>query len=349
MKKHIIGSKATIRQALERLNSLSGGNMTLFATDEEGRLAGSLTDGDIRRALMRGIGLDDSVAGVCNSECLRLNGDQDYDTDQLARRRGITLLPTVDAKGVITGIVDLSQLKALLPVDAVLMAGGRGERLRPLTLTTPKPLLPVGGRPIIDYNIEALMLHGVKSISVTVNYLREQIEEHFRDAASYGGRSMQIGCVAEPTRLGTMGSLALVEGFTQEDVIVMNSDLLTTIDYAAMYRRHKESGAWLTMGVIPYTVNVPFAILQTEGDRVAGLQEKPAYNYLANAGVYMMRREIADMIPRGEYLDAPDLIEHLIEEGKKVGYHTIEGTWIDIGSPADFQRAESLMKLGGKI
>lgn len=344
MKEHLIGETENIRTALERLNALSGRNMTLFVTDGEGRLSGSLTDGDLRRALMHGADLYTPVAKVCNKGCLRISGPEErYSKSLEAKRRGISLLPATDREGRILSLIDMSIVKSLLPVDAVMMAGGRGERLRPLTLTTPKPLLKIGGRPIIDYNIESLMLHGVESITVTVNYLREQIERHFAKAAEYGGRKLRIECVAETERLGTMGSLSLIKEFPREDIIVMNSDLLTTIDFAAMYERHKESGAALTMGVIPYSVNVPFAIIDTEGDRVTALQEKPTYNYLANAGVYIMRREIAESLEKGKYLDAPDLIDRLIAEGKKVGYYRIEGTWIDIGSPADFARAEALM------
>ncbi|MCM1152120.1 MAG: sugar phosphate nucleotidyltransferase [Muribaculum sp.] len=342
--RHIIPGKENIREALSRLNSLSGGNMTLFAVDEEGKLCGSLTDGDIRRAITSGGSLDGTVASVCNRGCLRITSAQDrYPVSLRAKALGISLIPVVDESGYIRDIADMHRMKALLPIDAVLMAGGRGERLRPLTATTPKPLLKVGGRPIIDYNIEALVLHGVKSIHVTVNYLKEQITEHFERPATYGGASVKVNCVAEPFRLGTMGSLALVSGLTQGDVLVMNSDLLTNIDFAAMYEHHRNTGAELTMAVTPYSVNVPFAIVRHEGDRVTSLQEKPTYNYLANAGVYMMKRRVAEAIPKGEYLDAPDLVETLIGEGKRVGYYTIEGTWIDIGSPDDYRAADALM------
>lgn len=351
--------------------------MTLFVIDEEGRLTGSLTDGDLRRALIGaraselfgrgpqhgaasgdfgrgpqhseapggakqgeapgGAALEDAVEGVCHRDCMAVRpGESRYAGIRTARERGITLLPVLDEDGRIVELLDLRKIKTALPLDAVLMAGGKGERLRPLTLDCPKPLLEVGGKPIIDYNIDELKANGVKNIFVTVNYLKEQLIKHFEDKEG-------VTCVEEPKRLGTMGSLSLIDGLKEDNLIVMNSDLLTTLNFEDMFLRHAESGAAMTVAAVPYTVSVPFAIMQHEGRRVTGLTEKPTYNYFANAGVYMMRRDVADSIPRGEYLDAPDLITLLIERGELVEYFPIEGTWIDIGSPDDFRYANELM------
>ena len=342
MKKHLIDSGASLRDAFGRLNSLSGGNLTLFVVDAEERLVGSLTDGDLRRAIIAGRTLETDVADVCRRPCMSLSDGADrLCAVSEARSRGVTLLPLTDSEGRITQFLDLRTLKAVLPIDAVLMAGGRGERLRPLTLDCPKPLLNVGGRPIIDYNIDELRANGVDNIFVTVNYLKEQIIEHFSDPRFEGC----VRCVSEPRRLGTMGSLSLIpdEEFRHDNILVMNSDLLTTIDFQRLYLHHARSGAALTVAATPYTVSIPFAILRTEGSRVTGLTEKPTYNYFANAGVYIMRRDVARSIPHGEYLDAPDLIERLIDEGRPVEYFPIDGSWIDIGSPDDFRYANELM------
>lgn len=340
--RHLIGSEATLREAFARLNILSGGNMTLFVTDGADRLVGSLTDGDLRRAVIAGMSLEEPVTSACRRPCMSVSPD----TDHLlavsdARTRGIQLLPVTDADGRIIELLDLRTLKAVLPIDAVLMAGGRGERLRPLTLECPKPLLKVGGKPIIDYNVDELRANGVDNIFITVNYLKEQIIEHFSDPEFAGC----VRCVSEPRRLGTMGSLSLIpdSDFRHDNILVMNSDLLTTIDFKRMYLHHSRSGAALTVAATPYTVSVPFAILRTEGSRVTGLTEKPTYNYFANGGVYIMRRDIARSIPHGEYLDAPDLIEQLIRRGESVEYFPIDGSWIDIGSPDDFRYANELM------
>ncbi len=339
--RHIINANATVRESLTALNKLSGDSMTLFAIDPDGRLIGSVTDGDIRRALIDGHTTDDKVRDIAFRKYISLTSDaspkERYQTVARARERLINLLP-VTTDGILTDILDLRKMKSAIPADAVLMAGGRGERLRPLTLETPKPLLKVGGKPIIDYNVESLRRYGVKDIYVTVNYLKEQIIDHFADPKWEGG----VHCIEEPCRLGTLGSVALIDTLTQDYVIVMNSDLLTNIDFERLWRHHVDSGAVLTMATVPYTVSVPFAILRTDGDRVIGLEEKPTFNHFANAGVYIIDHNVLGDIRRGEYLDAPDFVESLIAKGLKVSHFAIDGTWIDIGSPDDFRYANEV-------
>lgn len=335
VREHTLPREASIREALRRLNMLPGSRMTLFVTDGAGRALGSLTDGDIRRALLRGVDTGASCAEAMHADFRRLGeGDDLFDGVAGLRSSGINPVPVVDSEGRIVRILDLSRVCAMLPLTAVLMAGGRGERLRPLTLETPKPLLKIGGKPIIDYNVDALMRNGVEDIYVTVNYLKEQIISHFNE------RGDGVRCIAEQKRTGTFGSLSLVPRPRHENVLVMNSDLLTNISFEAMYRRHIETRAALTMAVVPYNVSVPFAIIDTEGDAVTGLREKPVYNYFANAGIYILRSELLSRIAPDAYLDAPDFIEQLIADGLKVSYFPIDGTWIDIGSPEDFARAE---------
>ncbi len=339
LRRHELPASATVRDALEGLNRLSGETMTLFVAGEEGRVSGSVTDGDVRRGLLAGIKLDDPVTRVAHTDFLAVRGgDSDFEVVRQAREKGIALLPRLDKEERLAGIIDLREVKALLPIDAVLMAGGRGERLRPLTLDTPKPLLEVGGRAIIDYNIESLKAHGVTDIFVTVNHLREKIEAHFEEVEG-------VECVAEPRRLGTLGSLRLVAHRLRHDnVLVMNSDLLTDLDFEDLYSTHEASGAALTVVAVPYTVSVPFAVMDIKGEWVHGLTEKPTLNYFVNAGVYLMRRELVERIEPDTFTDAPDFIEDLIAEGKKVGYYHLRGTWIDIGSPDDYRHACEMMK-----
>lgn len=333
--KHLIGENASIVDAMEALNRLSGESMVIFVTSADGTLIGSLTDGDVRRALISGHDLHTGVAKICKRDCLRLERDGlDTGVIALARRKAIALLPVVK-EGKIVSLVDLRHQRGLIPADGVLMAGGVGERLRPLTERVPKPLLPVGGRPIIDRNVELMQAFGIENIFVTVNYLKEQIISHFDGS--------QVSCVEEPRKLGTIGSLALVEGLKSPNIVVMNADLLTDINLEAMYLRHLDTEAWLTMAVVPYTVSVPFAIVDHEGDRVEGLTEKPTYNYYANAGIYMLRSDAVKMVTPGEYMDATDLIELLLRDGKRVSMYNIDGRWIDIGSPDDYRHACELM------
>lgn len=337
---HLIDENATLHDALLALDALSGGSLTLFVVDDEGRLSATLTDGDVRRALLHGASLQDSIAMAGHYDFLAIrHGDDPFIAFQMAKKRAIRLLPVL-RDGYIRRLYDLKTQKTVLPIDAVLMAGGRGERLRPLTLDTPKPLLPVGGKPIIDYNVDELIANGVSSIFISVNYLKEQIISHFDGYSSQA----RILCVAEPKRMGTIGSLSLiVPELTHDNLLLMNSDLLTTLDFEAFYRHHVESGADLTIAGVPYTVSVPYAVMHTQEDRVTALDEKPTFNYLANGGVYIMRRELAQTIPADTYVDAPDFIEDLIAAGRKVSFFAIDGTWIDIGSPNDYEYADRLM------
>ena len=318
--------------------------MTLFVVMEDGTMGGTLTDGDIRRSLIAGMSVEDTLHKVMHKNYYYHSAGKDLcRVIGEGRRRHVRLLPVIE-NGRLTDIIDLTRVKTSLPVDAVLMAGGRGERLKPLTEATPKPLLPVGGKAIIDYNVEELEACDVRNIFVTVNYLAEQIEEHFRKRR---GRR-RVVCVKEPARLGTLGSLALVEGLECDNVLVMNSDLLTNIDLERMYLHHLRNEADVTVAGVPYTVSVPFAIMQMQGERVMGLEEKPTFNYFANAGVYLMRRELISRIKRGVYLDAPDFLSSLISAGKHVSCYHSEGTWIDIGSPDDYRYANELMSRRNK-
>ena len=256
------------------------------------------------------------------------------------RQNRITLVPVIGKSGEIKAVYNFEECHSILPLDAVMMAGGKGERLRPLTLDTPKPLLKVGDKCIIDYNVEELARNGIDNIAVTVNYLAEQIEQHFEKPV--GG--VKVRCVREPKKLGTIGSAKLVEGLENDNVLVMNSDLLTTINYEDLFLFHAEQNADMTIAAVPYMVSVPFAILHSENCRVTGLEEKPTYNYYANAGIYIIRRRLIDRIPDDCVFDATDLIELIIKEGGKVVYHPIDGIWLDIGSPDDFRHAQEIVR-----
>lgn len=338
--RHIISEQASLTDALRMLNELSGGVMTLIVIDADGRMTGTLTDGDVRRALLGGIALDAPVASAMfrGFHALR-EGEIDPLRVCEIRKRGIRLIPVLDSDGRVVRLIDTCVTRTILPVSAVLMAGGKGERLRPMTLKTPKPLLEIGGKAIIDYNIEALAAVGVTDISVTVNYLAEQLEDHF--SAPVGGVSVRS--VRETKPLGTIGSVALVGLPAEGDTIVMNSDLLTTVSFEDLYLRHRSEKADITIAVVSYNVSVPYAILSTEGECVTGLVEKPSYSYYANAGIYIISNRLLSGLSPDIRMDATDLIEQAIAEGRKVTYCPINGTWIDIGSPADFAHARELM------
>jgi NDP-sugar pyrophosphorylase family protein len=249
------------------------------------------------------------------------------------------LISVLDADHHIVDIIDLDRYKTRLPIDAVLMAGGRGERLRPLTEKTPKPLLPVGNKAIIDHNIDRLISYGIQHINVTVNYLKEQIEEHYQEPRN----SVKIRTVREPKFLGTIGSVKFVPSFYNDTVLVMNSDLFTNIDYEDFFLHFKEHDAEMSVAAVPYNVSIPYGILDLDGRNIKGLLEKPQYNHYANAGIYLIKRRALEEIPDGEFFNATDLVEKLISEGKSVIRYPLNGTWIDIGNPQEYQKAKDLV------
>ena len=341
MDRHIISENAQLIDAIAKLNQLSGKVMTLFVIDHNHRVTGSLTDGDVRRALLSGVSVTDPVSRAANIRFKALRGDSiDLRLLRQYRKAGLRLVPRLDGKGVITDIIDTTRTATRLPVTAILMAGGKGERLRPLTLTTPKPLLKIGQQPIIDYNIKALARAGVTDIYVTVNYMADKIEEHFASPVA----GVNVKCVREDMPLGTIGSAALVDLPKQGATIVMNSDLLATLAFEDMYLHHSNEAADITIAAVPYNVSVPYAILTTDGNSVTNLQEKPSYSYYANAGIYIIANPLLRALKTDKRTDATDLIEAAIARRLKVTYFPISGTWIDIGSPTDFAHAKELMR-----
>lgn len=348
IKKHTISENASILTTLRKLNDLSAtGMMALFVEDFSGKVVGTITDGDIRRALLAGHHLEDGVSKIANLNFAYLEENNiDVVKIRQLKKQGFKLIPILDWKGCLVKIVDLNHYNSYLPIDAVLMAGGKGERLRPMTLDTPKPLLKVGNKPIIDYNIDNLLKNGVENISVTVNYLKEKVEEHF-SCPCYNGTVVK--CVREPKYLGTMGAIKFIKDFSHDSILVMNSDLFTNIDLEDFYLHFKEHDADMSVAAIPYSVNVPYGIFELEGRRtVKGIKEKPSFYYYANAGIYLIKRKLVDLIPDEIFFNATDMIALLISIKKKVIRFPLSGYWIDIGRPEDFNKVQDLAKHLGK-
>ncbi|MBO7415536.1 MAG: nucleotidyltransferase family protein [Bacteroidaceae bacterium] len=332
----------TLIEALSKINSLAPNPLVLFVLDPQKRMVGTLTDGDVRRALINGAQLTDVISSVMNCNFNYVSEGEGDIVRSLHHQRDLKmkLVPILDAGKHIVDIVNLEKYKTRLPIDAVIMAGGKGERLRPLTEKTPKPLLPVGGKAIIDHNIDRLISNGVKHINVTVNYLGEQIEEYFSEPRG----EVKVQTVREPKYLGTIGSIRFVPKFFNDTILVMNSDLFTNINYEDFYLHFKEHAADMSVAAVPYTVSVPYGIFDLDGRIIQGLIEKPTYNYYANAGIYLIKRTVLDEIPEDTFFNATDLIEKLITEGKKVIRFPLNGTWIDIGNPQEYQKANELVK-----
>ena len=336
-----IPQTATIREALKRINETSGSGQMLFVLNDKRQVVATLSDGDIRRGLVAGHELNESVEQIMfrNFRYLQMGNIQIEQLRQF-REQQLPIVPILDKDGHLCQIINLRKQKSQLPIDAVIMAGGKGERLRPLTEKTPKPLLPVGDKAIIDHNVDRLIQYGVEHISVTTNYLAEQIESHYAQLRN----EVQIQCVREPKFLGTMGAVRMVKEFHNDVVLVMNSDLFTDIDFEDMYLHFLDNDADMSIAAVPYTVSIPYGICDLDGRDVKGIVEKPTYNYYANAGIYMLRREVINMIPENEFYNATDLIDALVKNGNKVIRYPLKGTWIDIGTLSEYQKAKDLAK-----
>lgn len=340
--RYLINQNETLLQALKRINALQTGPLVLFVLDDNKRMTGTLTDGDSRRALISGATVDTFVKEVAHTSFYFIRSGEGDLVQELKKQKELKmkLVPVLDHQNHIIDIINLEQFITQLPIDAVLMAGGKGERLRPLTEKIPKPLLRVGNKTIIDHNIDRLISYGVQHISVTVNYLKEQIEDHF--AQPHNG--VQVQTVREPKFLGTIGSVKFVKEFYNDTVLVMNSDVFTNINFEDFYLHFIEHDAVMSVAAIPYTVSVPYGIFDLNGRDINGLVEKPTYNYYANAGIYLIKREALKEIPDDTMFHSTDLIERLISEDKKVIRFPLNGTWIDIGNPQEYQKANELVK-----
>ncbi len=339
-KEHLINEDATILEALKKLNALSAVNLTLFITDRRGIMRASLTDGDIRRALIAGAKMGDSIKNVGNKKFLFIKEDVKNKVSEIKYirdlRSSINLLPVLDKAGKIKEVIDFNRRKNILPIDAVIMAGGRGERLRPLTDKLPKPLINVGGRPIIERNINRLNAYGIGNITISVNYLAEKIENYFKNRPD-------ISFARESQPLGTIGAARLVKKFKSDSVLIMNSDLFTNIDFERFFLDFMKSGADMSIAAVPYNVDIPLGIMEADPDgHINALKEKPSYTHYANAGIYLIKTAaLKKYLPKEGRVDATQFINLLLKNRRRVVSFPIVGYWVDIGTKEDLKKVET--------
>jgi dTDP-glucose pyrophosphorylase len=339
----------TVRLAMQRINRGVCG--IILVVDDAGRLEATVTDGDIRRGLLAGLGLDSPLSAVSASKADRYRtpisapaGTDSEDQIRIMRRAGVRHLPLLDEGGRVVELGVLDDLVAAedrrpapeLAVQAVIMAGGFGARLRPLTDNTPKPMLPVGGRPLMQRTIERLQQAGVSRIHITTHYQPETIRRYFKNGADFG---VELEYLAEDEPLGTAGALSLVED-DGRPLLVINGDILTQVDFRQLVAFHVEQRAALTVGVRQYDLQVPYGVIEACKGRVSALREKPRLDFLVNAGIYVVEPAIKRLVPAGERCDMTELIGRLLDLGKPVASFPIVEYWLDIGRHEDFERAQ---------
>jgi dTDP-glucose pyrophosphorylase len=335
--KHTIFVDETLISALIKLNNVPN-NRTLFVLDHQDKLIGTLTDGDVRRGIIKGLAVSGTVREFMMTSFYSLENEK-YSTKQIRaiKEKGVKLLPVLDKTGKIKSFIDFSEVTTKLPVDVVIMAGGRGERMLPLTAKTPKPLLKLGDKTMIDHLIERLMRFGITNFRISVNYLGEKIEKHLGNGSS---KNINVSYIREEIPLGTIGSLSIAGEFSNNTILLMNADIFTNMDVEDFYQTFIDMKADLAIASVPYNIEVPYAVISSDEDRtVSGLEEKPTYSFYANAGIYLMKKELIKLIPENSFFDAPDFVLRAISAGRKVVRYPVMGYWIDIGRKEDYLKA----------
>ena len=335
----------TIRAAIESIDR--GGLGIALILDPHRRLVGTISDGDIRRAMLDSIDLEQPVQVLLSRKSntqyskpiTAKLGENPESLMALMMQYAVHVIPILDESGILHDLVTMDDLipSENLPVQAVIMAGGFGSRLRPLTEDVPKPMLPVGGRPLMEVLLEQLQHAGIRRVNVTTHYLPEKITEHFGDGKEFG---VEINYVNEEKPLGTGGALGLLPP-PVEPMLVINGDVLTRVNFRSMLAFHQENQADLTVAVRQYDIEIPFGVIESDGVLVKSVREKPRLSHFVNAGMYLLNPSVYQFIPHGERFNMTDLIQWLINAGRRVVCFPVSEYWLDIGQHDDYVRAQS--------
>ncbi|KJC36614.1 alcohol dehydrogenase [Bradyrhizobium sp. LTSP885] len=324
---------------IETLRRIDQGHLQLAVVERDGKIVGTVTDGDVRRGLLGGIGLDASVDHVMNRTPITAPvGISNPAALNLMRKHSIHQLPVVDPEGRVVEVKLIDDLALGQQSDhwVVLMAGGLGSRLKPLTDDIPKPLIRVGDKPILETVLGGFVKAGFGKFFISVNYKAEMIRDYFGNGSAWG---VEIEYLQENERLGTAGALSLLPERPKQPFFVMNGDLLTTVNFEQMLKYHREHQAFSTVGIREHAVTVPFGVIDFDDHRLLGIREKPTQKFFVNAGVYLLDPGVLDHLQANETVDMPTLIERTIADGKQSVVFPLREYWIDVGRLDDLQRA----------
>jgi dTDP-glucose pyrophosphorylase/CBS domain-containing protein len=345
-----VRQESSLQEAIAQMDRNREG--IILIVDEQGHLVGTVTDGDVRRAMLNRLGLEQPVsvvlarkAGTAHAKPITVPATADAATClEILQQYRIFQLPVVDQEQRVIGLVTLDEFipEHPLPLHAVVMAGGMGSRLRPLTQELPKPMLEVGGRPLLEIIIQHLRDAGIRQVKVTMHHKPERIEQHFGDGSTFG---VELSYVSEDQPLGTAGGLGLLE-VPKETTLVINGDILTQINFRSMLAFHREHQADLTVAVRHYELQVPYGVIECEGAMVRRVSEKPVMGFFVNAGIYLLEPVVYRYIPNGERVDMTDVIQRLVEAGRAVVSFPVREYWLDIGQIREYEQAEQDLRAG---
>lgn len=328
---------STIKEALEIIDK--GAIQIALVVDENDKLLGTLTDGDIRRGLLKGFDLTSTIEQIIfkTPTIAKISDTKEYIL-KIALEKKLHQIPIVDENDKLIGIVEIDEL--IKPKNktnkVVLMVGGLGTRLRPLTETTPKPMLKVGNKPILQTIVEKFAEYGYTNIIMCVNYQSDIIQNYFKDGKEFG---VNIEYVFEKQRMGTAGALSLLKEKPNEPFFVMNGDLLTNVNFEHLHNYHIATNSIATMCVREYDFQVPYGVVNIKDSKIVSIEEKPIHKFFVSAGIYMLSQKVLDYIPQNEFYDMPTLFEKLISLNKNTVSFPLREYWLDIGRIEEYEKA----------
>ena len=333
----LLKSTSTIRKALNIIDS--GAMQIALVIDENEKFLGTLTDGDIRRGFLKGLDLNSSIESIIfKTPTIAKISDTKEEILKLALSKKLHQIPVVDDDGKILGIQEIEKL--VKPKEktnkVVLMVGGLGTRLRPLTENTPKPMLKVGNKPILQTIVEKFAEYGYINIVMCVNYKSKIIEDYFGDGSKFG---VNIDYILEEQRMGTAGALSLIKKKPTEPFLVMNGDLLTNVNFEHLHDFHIANNAMATMCVREYDFQVPYGVVNVDGTNILSIEEKPTHKFFVSAGIYMLSPNVLKYIPKNEFYDMPTLFEKIISEKQNAISFPLREYWLDIGRMEEYKKA----------
>lgn len=335
----LLSSQSTILEAMQLIEKSDA--KICLVVDSNQRLLGTVTDGDVRRGLIKHISINDAVDQIMNSKPMSALAGTSPDTiKKILKDKKVSQIPIVDENKKVVDIFLADELVQGLQKDnlVVLMAGGLGSRLGELTVETPKPMLHVGNRPILETLLENLKEHGFRNFMISVNYKAEVIENYFKDGQQFG---VNITYIKEKERMGTAGSLSLLPKDIKQPLLVMNADVITKVDFSSFVDNHVKQKHMASMCVRKYDLQIPFGVVQVENGQITKLEEKPTHSYFVSAGIYVLSPSVLSLIPQNTYFDMPSLFNTIISSKKmKTGVFPIHEYWMDVGRRDDFDKAQ---------
>lgn len=338
--------ESTVMDAISAIEN-SPQRMTIVI-DHVGKLLGTITDGDIRRHILKGMSLNEPVVSFMNNNPITAGlGATKSSINFLMLKNNVIGIPIIDTNRCYIETIHLTDVEDFGPKSissknifscAVIMAGGEGNRLRPITEDIPKPMIKIGKMPLLEYQIKSLAQLGIKRVYIAINYLGEFIENYFRDGTDFG---IEIKYLREDLKLGTAGPLSLIPEIPEKPILVLNGDIYTTSNFQSMYTFHEDSGAIITVGAVDHKIEIPYGIVEVSGEEVQGIIEKPTQSYFCNAGIYVISPEVIKSVEKQTFTNMTDLVQLFISRGMKVKVFPIYEYWSDIGTPKDLENVRN--------